>query len=200
MVNFNRLAFIYDSLKWLVFQGTIDKATRFYLGTIPENARVLILGGGTGALLQQLKPSHLIDYVELSTQMIKKAKNRPFQAKVNFYQEDLLRFSTEASYDYVITPFILDCFSEEQLYSILQKYQAFIKPRGYWIQTDFYAQNKGQNFLVKCMYFFFRLTAGLKQAQLPDFNKAFQKNAFIEKNNVRFKHGLIQSRLYQKIE
>ncbi|MEZ4686196.1 MAG: hypothetical protein R3B47_09055 [Bacteroidia bacterium] len=53
-MSFNRLAPVYDFLASLVFGNRIRQAQRWLLDFIPEGSSILILGGGTGWILEEL--------------------------------------------------------------------------------------------------------------------------------------------------
>ncbi|SMG25127.1 Methyltransferase domain-containing protein [Marivirga sericea] len=200
MANFNRLAGFYDFLKGLVFGNELHQAITYFLSHTPLNSEVLIIGGGTGQLLANFKPTHKITYLELSEAMIIRARKVRSGAEVNFVQADILEWKSEVEFDLVITPFVLDCFKEKQLNLIYPKLKNLLKKRGKWIQTDFYPKNRVQKLLIKIMYSFFRLSAGLETKQLPDFNKLFDKHNFICTGKACFYHSMVESKIYQNIE
>ena len=75
--SFDRIAPIYDKLSYLIFWGNIQRAQRFFLTSIPPQAPVLVIGGGSGdILIELLNYSTLrhITYVEASTAMLNRSK------------------------------------------------------------------------------------------------------------------------------
>lgn len=199
MTDFNRIAPFYDFLKRIIFQSNLDKASSFFISQLPLNSTILIVGGGTGKLLGEFHESQTIVYVEHAAYMLKKAQERSYSAQVHFIHADIKEAKLKQEFDVIITPFILDCFYPEDLKFIFNNLKLQLKPQGYWLQTDFYPHGKVQNSLVQIMYFFFKITAGLELSEIPDFDQLFNNKEFIEKKNVRFKRGLIQSKYYQKI-
>ena len=119
MNDFNFVAPFYKSLSRLVFGDTLVQAQRYFLNQIPIGSKILILGGGDGALLSYLDITYKVDFVEMSSKMIALAENQDYLCEVNFVlgDESIL---TE-SYDVIITPFVLDCFKEDKLQEVLQK-------------------------------------------------------------------------------
>ena len=199
MTNFDRLAPFYDNLKKLIFQSALGKAASCFIADIPLNSQILIIGGGTGALLMHFKKTHTITYIEQSGKMLSAAKKRPTEAYVEFICEDIIHYELQKEYDCIITPFVLDCFQEEQLKHLMSKLTPDLKNNGMWLHADFYPHNSMQKGFVQLMYFFFRKTAGLTLLNIPDFDQIFSDEKYIIKKNVRFKRGLIQSRSYRKI-
>jgi 2-polyprenyl-3-methyl-5-hydroxy-6-metoxy-1,4-benzoquinol methylase len=199
MANFNRLASFYDFLKKIVFQSAIDKASSYFIPCLPQHCHILIVGGGTGELLRYFKETQTIVYLEKSTKMIAKAKDRSFAARVDFQCEDVFHYRFAQQFDCIITPFVLDCFPTMKLQQVFKHLAKQLKHSGHWIQVDFYPQGKLQNKLVALMYFFFSKIIGLRMSKIANFDLLFTKEVFEEKKNVRFKHGLIQSKYYEKI-
>src|SRR6187402_1340927 len=73
MNGFDRLAPVYDKLAGLVFGKAIVDAQLVFLDRVRAGDRILILGGGTGWLLEKLlrkQPVCEVWYVESSSRMI----------------------------------------------------------------------------------------------------------------------------------
>lgn len=200
MVNFNQVAGAYDFLKRVVFGRQIDEASLYFLDQIPSNARILILGGGTGKILEGFKSSHHITYLELSEAMIHKARRVEYKASIDFIQVDVLKWVSKNQFDYIITPFVLDCFTETELNLIFPKLKKILRKYGNWVQTDFYPKNRAHKMLVKFMCIFFNLTANLKIDELADFDSYFEDHQFLLKRKALFYHSMIESKIYQKID
>ncbi|ADR21712.1 hypothetical protein MATR_06550 [Marivirga tractuosa] len=200
MANFDQVAGIYDFLKRVVFGNRIDDATSCFLKEIPPNARVLIIGGGTGEILKKFKSSHEITYLELSEAMILKAKTVVSTASVDFIQGDVLKWIPKHDFDYIMTPFVLDCFTATGLDLLLDRLKKSLKKEGKWIQTDFYPKNRMQKLLIKIMYVFFKLTANLNIDELVDFDSHFEKHQFNLKRKALFYHSMIESKIYHQID
>ncbi|MEP5106138.1 MAG: methyltransferase type 12, partial [Ekhidna sp.] len=62
--DFDFVAPIYDRLSKLVFGKSLIKAQAYHLKVIGDKDRVLILGGGTGKLLEFIPKSGELDFVE----------------------------------------------------------------------------------------------------------------------------------------
>jgi ubiquinone/menaquinone biosynthesis C-methylase UbiE len=200
MDDFNQLSSFYDVLKRIVFGNSLDIATTHFLKIVPSHTKILIIGGGTGKILNSFNSTHHIKYVELSNSMIEKARKVNSMAFIEFIQADILKWKAEEKFDFIITPFILDCFNEADLKLIFPKLKAYLISEGCWIQTDFYPKNLTQKLLVCMMYFFFRITAKLKVKKIGDFNHFFEAHNFICIRNARFFHSMVESKIYQKID
>src|SRR5690606_36541140 len=76
---FNRVARYYDVLKRIIFGTSIDDCQVYYLTALPDEGNILIVGGGSGAMLAALldaRPACSIWYVEASSEMIRMADAR----------------------------------------------------------------------------------------------------------------------------
>ena len=78
--NYDRIARYYDTLSRLVFFRSQIKAQTDQLQVIPPGSRILIVGGGTGWILEEIakvQASGLsITYVEISEEMLRLSKER----------------------------------------------------------------------------------------------------------------------------
>jgi len=169
-MNFDRIAVAYDFLTKFVFGRSIQQSQIIFFPDISANSKILIIGGGTGWILNHLPSSSRVTYIEPSLEMTKLAhKVRP-QLNVEFITEKLEDASIEKKFDVIITNFFLDLFSENECASTIQKLRNRLVPEGKWFVTDF--QNDGawwQKVMLGIMYFFFRLTTDLKTGKLPNW-------------------------------
>ncbi len=200
MADFNQIAGFYDFFKGLVFGKQIDKSSSCFVDHIPANARILIIGGGTGKILKEFKPSHSITFIELSEAMIQKAKRVKTKASIDFENIDVLKWIPINEFDYIITPFILDCFTEDKLNLLFLRLKKSLNKGGEWIHTDFYPKNRLHKVFIKLMYVFFNITANLKVNELANFDLLFEKHQFLLKRKALFYHSMIESKIYQKID
>ncbi|GAA4454689.1 hypothetical protein GCM10023189_21490 [Nibrella saemangeumensis] len=98
-------------------------------------------------------------------------------ARVTFRLGNETAIQMEQPVDVVITPFVLDLFTEERLADVIipRLYQA-LKPGGLWLVSDFVqTRNWWQQWLLNAMYRFFRLTAGIEARQWPDWPRLLQQ-------------------------
>ena len=140
--NYNSIARIYDLLSRIIFGSAIVKAQQSFIQFIPANSRLLIVGGGTGKILEyisQLHPTGLvIDYVEVSSGMLGISKKRNYaNNKVNFVGLPIEDFKATVMYDVVITPFVLDNFNREKLPLVFNQLNTLLQQNGQWLHTDF---------------------------------------------------------------
>lgn len=205
--NYNAVAWFYDGLSSLVFGSSIKKAQIDLLPLIPNNSKVIIVGGGTGWILEEITkfhPSGLeITYVDSSSKMIERSKQRNYAFnKVRFIEasiEDYLLPDTDHLYDVILTPFIADCFSQSAWQQVFTKLDVFLKPKGVWLYTDFYLNDKSplwQKLLLKLLYLFFRITCRITSKQLPDVDECFSSYKQVSKR--MYIAGFIVSQTFSK--
>jgi tRNA (cmo5U34)-methyltransferase len=176
-IGFNRLAPIYDSLALLVIGKDIRTSQLHFLNHLKEKKELLILGGGTGWILPfilEMNPNLLIDYVELSSKMIDKAKSIvKGNSNVRFIE------GTEANipskkYDSLITNFYLDLFNDEQIKFVIKKIMGSMATNSCWIATDFVSNKKSHKIMLWIMYRFFSFATGLKTTSLPAWEQGLE--------------------------
>lgn len=204
--SFDRIAFLYDGLVKLVFGSVLRKAQCHFLEELPHHGRVLIMGGGSGWILEEIANSRKrlsIDYVEASEAMIKLAKERELELEVNFIHGNEEYPTTGQEYDVVVTPFFLDLFGPKRFLRSMEKLDLCLAKQGMWIFTDFYIPTKGfaryyAKALIFVMYRFFRMCCGIDARKLPGFDQAFQQMNYEMKAEALYYFGIVRSRMYQK--
>ncbi len=216
-VNFDSISAVYDRLARLVFGKEIINAQRYFLPFIPENAQILIIGGGTGWILTEIlalgKPITNITYIDSSEKMIQAAKKKTEEyiisrkAKtfpdIEFITGTENNIPPERKYDVVITYFVLDVFNDKDLGKAMLTIKNATKAHGLWLFSDFTVSNhpvhsKWQLLLIKIMYLFFRWTSNLSNTKLPDFEQHFQNLAYSPAVSASFYLGMIVSRIYRR--
>lgn len=210
--NFNFVAPFYDQLARLIFGKSIKQSQTWLLPFIPENATVLLIGGGTGWLLtemQQTTKAGKILYLEASEKMLQRSQKRyasspkNSKTKVAFRLGNETALAPEESFDVIITPFLLDLFLPENLDKLMQHLYRQLKPNGKWLVADFEPKNAThfwQKSLLRIMVQFFKITANLQSNTLPDLEKAFAGYPLNQNAKAHFYHNLIFAAVYQKPE
>lgn len=198
MKGFDPLVPFYDSLARFVFLGAIQKSQKCLVSYVKPNSSLLILGGGTGELLESLDSSVQVTYVELSVKMIERAKKRKTKAKVKFEQLDFLNWTSPVKYDYVICPFFLDLFSEKRLVNVLDKIRSHLNSNGKLFVADFDGASTSffHRVLLKLMFLFFSITGAI---MIKKYNGMFEVLAsrfeVVEATHF-FYRGFIRSSIY----
>ncbi|AKD55378.1 class I SAM-dependent methyltransferase [Spirosoma radiotolerans] len=178
--NFNWVAPVYDTLAFVVFGHKLQQAQVVFLDQIPAGANVLLVGGGTGWLLEQVLMrgnTKRIVYLEASRKMVALASRRMIQksllGSVDFRVGDETALSPDESFDVIITPFVLDLFTETTLKTqFIPQLLNVLKSTGLWLVTDFVQPPSWwQKVLLWIMIRFFRLTAGIEANRLANWQQ-----------------------------
>jgi ubiquinone/menaquinone biosynthesis C-methylase UbiE len=201
-LNYNRAAWFYDTLSRVVFGNAVKDAQTLYLPFINTGDSVLIVGGGTGWILEwltKLYPKGLsITYVEASAAMIKKAKKKFIdQNDVLFINNYIEEFTGRTSFDVVITPFLFDNFLDQESEHIFNHINKYLKLNGLWLYSDFRQPQKiWQSGMLKIMLLFFKLLCKVEANKLPDIENLFRKHNYKLREEGSFYKGFIISRVY----
>lgn len=207
--RYDRLAPYYDFLARIIFGKSLLQAKSHCLDFLPQGAKILLIGGGTGqilpAILEGDRQAHVV-YLEKSSKMMAFARRRLEQSmirRVSFIEGDESKLPAVEKFDVVITNFFLDQFMEDRLEVLINLLFDRLNTTGLWLFTDFQLQ-KGQahywwqNLLVKIMFAFFKITTNLETNRLPEFDHFFQdQNLQLVEEKYFFKK-LIVSRAYRK--
>ena len=206
--NYNSIANIYDVLSRVVFGKSIMKAQIFLLKYIPENSKVLIVGGGTGWILSELSKMYEkgieIMYVEKSAKMIALSKQKNIQHNsVEFINAGIEEFPTGKKFDIIFTAFLFDNFLPEKIEFVFSKLNQLLKPNGLWLYADFMNDKMNskwwQKFLLKTMYLFFKITCNIETQQLINMS-AYFAGGYNKLSEKYFYSRFIKSMVYKKAE
>ena len=189
--GFDFLSFFYDFSSRLFFGGYLFKSQVHFLPQLKKCDSVLIFGGGTGKILIELLKKDIgshYTYVDISPTMISKTKKRIEKfstvGNVNFIEGSYKNIPSDKKFDLIITPYVLDCFSEKELTTAMNTLDSRLNKGGEWLFTDF---NVPQNspmktvagMITRTLYFFFNMICGLGVTKLPDFEKEFFRLKYI---------------------
>jgi ubiquinone/menaquinone biosynthesis C-methylase UbiE len=207
--NYDPIANYYDLLSRLVFGRTEIRAQVEMLGYLQAGSRVLVVGGGTGWILEEfaaIYPDGLhITYVEPSDRMMALAKKRDWRDNtVLFVQLPVERFVTEDRYDCILTGFVFDNFCPELTEMVIGLLHPLLKDRGYWLFADFYCPKKEgklwQQVMLRSMYLSARLILKVEASRLTDTEPLFALAGY-RQVWTGFHYGrFIKSIVYQKCQ
>ena len=203
--NYDAVAPFYDFLARAVFGSSIRKSQAVFLPMIPKKSRILIIGGGSGRILEDISNQHHsgfhITYVEISEKMIARAKKRETgNNQLCFLNKSIQDADLREVYDIIITPFLFDNFSVDTLQKVFKKLDHHLKKGGLWLFSDFQSSRNtmGQKIMLKMMYGFFSLLCKLETTTLHDPSWLFQQYAYTPLCQKTFYRGFISSLIYQK--
>jgi len=202
--NYDNSAWFYDRLSRMIYGKNLIRSQVYLLTHILEGSNILIVGGGTGWILEEitkLYPSGLnITYVEISAKMMALSRKRDTDGnKIIYINEAVENMSFQTNYDVVITPFLFDNFTEQTQQKVFTHIHSYLKPGGLWLNADFQLTGKWwQTFLLRSMLLFFRLICGIESKQLPDTKKIFERHVYTIIAQKSFFGEFIISTVYQK--
>lgn len=182
--DFNAVARGYDFMSRLVFGNALIDSQVILLKYIPPQSRILIVGGGTGWILEAIAKIHpaglSITYVEVASSMITLSRKRNVgQNEVVFLHKPIEDYQTEQLYDVVITPFFFDLFIASKVNILFWGLDAKLKTGGLWLYTDFipkkYQTRRWQKILLKAMYLFFGTLSKVDARELTNMDDYFEK-------------------------
>jgi len=198
---------MYDTLSAIVFGKALKKAQDEMLKFIPANCQILIIGGGSGRILEtiaKLHPSGLtVAYIDSSKKMIEKAKERMSGSNKIIFIDDALEnvILNQAFYDVIITQFFFDNFIQTKCDALFQQLNASLKKSGLWLFADFHLNKKSkiwQIILLNLMYLFFKFTASIEATKLPQTEELFIKNNYQKLSEKMFYKSFIISAAFKK--
>jgi ubiquinone/menaquinone biosynthesis C-methylase UbiE len=201
--NYDNSAAFYDNLSRLVFGKALVMAQVHLLSHIPANSNVLIIGGGTGWILEEitkLNSSGLnISYVEISEKMTDISRKRNVgNNRVTFINKPIQQIMLNQQH-VIITPFLFDNFTETNLHPLFAHIHSMLKPGGLWLNTDFQLTGKWwQYILLKSMLLFFKVLCGVESWRLPDVEKQFNEYEYRIIEAKTFFSNFIVTKMYRK--
>lgn len=202
--NYNNSAWFYDRLSRLVYGRALINAQVYLLGFIPLKSKILIAGGGTGWILEELTkihPSGLdITYVEISANMTELSQKRRIgRNTVTFINDAVENVNLIANFDVIITPFLFDNFVDKTVDNVFNHLHNLLKPEGLWLNADFQLTGRWwQNILLQSMFIFFRILCGIEASKLPAIEKRFSTAGYSVIDNKTFFGDFIVAKVYRK--
>ncbi|MFC6100714.1 class I SAM-dependent methyltransferase [Olivibacter domesticus] len=205
--NYDNIANLYDFLSRLFFLKTQVKAQVEILKYIKANSTILIVGGGSGWILEELAKLHheglVIDYVEISEKMLNRSKKRDYKKNnVFFFRTAIEDFRSINSFDVIITAFLFDNFLEEKADKVFNLLNKQLRSAGNWLYTDFYVDprkdSSWKRWLLAIMYKFFRYICDVEADKLVNMEKYFKNSGYTEIKHSSHYLGFIKGIVYRK--
>ena len=202
--NYNNSAWFYDRLARLVYGKALVNAQVYLLTHIPKNANVLIVGGGTGWILEELARIHptglKITYVEIAPNMMSLSLQRNIgNNQVIFINNAIENIDIAPDFDIAITPFLLDNFTDQNLTTVFNSIVKLLKPDALWLNASFQLTGKWwQHIMLKTMFVFFKITCGIEASKLPAINKVFEEENFKLVEQQSFFGDFIGAKIFKK--
>ena len=178
----------------------LERRRRWFLPELETARRALVLGDGDGRFLRELLRTNPVvhaDNVDLSDRMLDLARRKAGSERVDYKRADArtLEFSGN-EYDLIATHFFFDCFEARELQVLIGRIAAASKPGAQWVVSEFRTPSIAARLFVAALYFFFRITTGLKTRTLADHRPILQSHGFRLKEASQSRGGLVVSELW----
>lgn len=205
--SYDTIAGVYDTLAGIFIGKALRDAQIYLVQYIPERAKILIAGGGTGWILEEITRIHnkglQIDYLDISANMISKARKRDVgQNQVRFINQTAEENFEGNNYNIILTPFFFDNFKEPTMRSIFNRLHQKLQYNGLWLYADFQVAGEHQFFqksLLSIMYTCFRAFCNIEANHLPDVITQFAKDGYKLIHHKTFKKEFIISSIFKKV-
>jgi SAM-dependent methyltransferase len=212
-VNCDIIARWYRWLEYIGFGGALERRRYAFLTDVADAKRVLVLGEGDGRFLAKFvaprktpskhgentvsTPCLSVDYVDLSANMLELARSRAGTDCVTYHQADALTIPLPAAhYDLVVTHFFLDCLDENDAAALVAKIGASVRPNARWLISEFREPAMWARVIVGGLYFFFRITTGLRTRRLIGHHPLLTRAGFVLVREETGRFGLLASELW----
>ena len=146
-----------------------------------------------------------ITVVEKSKRMVQKLRKNYNIKNVNIYNLDYFEYHTARKYDLIYTTYFLDCFSFDDINSIVKLISKHILRGGIWVNVDFTVRSNSRmivrtymNLILKLLYFFFRRFTDIGALELPDHHRVIALNGFEKTKQIVFPFPSITATCYSK--
>jgi SAM-dependent methyltransferase len=209
--GFDRLARWYRALEFAAFGRDLERARFAFLDRLADRTCILLLGEGDGrcaARLVRLAPGARIVCVDSSPGMIEQASRRTRDAggegRVTFECADVRSFTPEPGrFDAVATLFLLDCFGDSDVASIVSRTSAALLPGATWIFADFALPPRGvararARMWLAVLYAFFRWETDLPASTLPPSERILELAGWQRAESAEFQWGLVRSCVFTR--
>lgn len=209
--SFDPIAKVYVIIERLTFGSLLEKTRLHYLPALTHSKNALVLGDGDGRFLARLLAENsdlCATAVDSSASMLRLLRRRceasvpDVQQRLCTVHSDVLAFHTMEKYDLVVTHFFLDCFSDADLKLVMQAINPSVDIEALWVFSDFRVPQGAlafpARFLIRGLYFAFRVLTGLHVTQLPDHERLLALSGF---SRIAFHHrfgGILTSELWKK--
>ncbi len=203
--NYDKIAPYYDRLAGIIFGKAQLRAQEFILDFIAPGNTILIVGGGSGWILEAISARFSsginITYVEKSSKMLALACQRDIkQNSVEFVHADILDYQVSVIKDVIITAFLFDNFTQEHTGQLFHQLHRSLKESGLWLNVDFQLSERSKfrhRLMLKLMYCFFWFASNLETSKLSDIDQYFRE-MYTLSGKKGFFDSFIVSAVYKK--
>jgi cyclopropane fatty-acyl-phospholipid synthase-like methyltransferase len=207
--NFDRIARAYRWLEYLSFGLLLERCRSEYLQDLKSAKHALVLGDGDGRFTARLLAENsnvLVDAVDSSQAMLsllwQRACRQNAQARVTLHQQDIRYFSPQGEHDLIVSHFFLDCLTDAELFVLVRKVKATLRPKARWVVSEFavptsHWPNEIATLLITVLYKAFAWLTGLNTRHLPNHSLIFAEEGFVLDNERQRIGGILVSQIWR---
>lgn len=192
--QFDYIARFYDFLAAIVFGKAIQDIQLQHIDKIKKGSRILIIGGGSGKILQkidQLNRAREIVYIEKSAKMIQLAKRHKINTPIHYIQNSFESAKNYGQFDVIITNFFIDILTEKQFQQFIPFVYSLLNRDGKWIVTDFRIHERFPlRSIHKLIHFsmvsFFKITVNLQNTKLFNYHTLIHESRFFQAETKKY--------------
>lgn len=205
MMTFDRVARAYRWLEYAAFGRALQRARVAHLAALRDCRHILVVGDGDGRCVEVLAataPRASIHCIDASAVMLALAKRRvPEQARerVTFEQLDVRVFTpARSAWDAVLTMFVLDCLTANDVRQVVRSLHAGLRPGGHWLFADFVEPARGWRRLrarlwIGLLYVFFRWRGAVDVTTLPPSEQILTDAGLTVVDAKEFQAGMVRT-------
>lgn len=205
-MNCDRIARFYRWFEYAAFGRELERRRFRFLPDVSGAHRALVLGDGDGRFLAQLlgvAPAVHVELVDSSGVMLDLARRHAGPLRVTYHHSDARALALPApAFDLVVTHFFLDCLDRDDLQKLIHRVAQATQPGATWLISEFRQPATGWRaawawLWLRTLYFFFRLTTGLKVRHLTDHRPLLTERGFHLEQTEEVWFGLLASELWK---
>lgn len=210
--NFDRIATIYRWGEYLSLGPLLQRTRTLLLNQLGNPHHALVLGDGDGRFVEQLLlryPQCTALAADISASMLDKLRRRCLHSvpnaatRLTTLQRSALEIDPPPSTDLVVTHFLLDCFSQQDVDILVSRIASQLAPGTLWLVSDFALPANAllrplARLYIASLYGAFRLLTGLRVNQLPDPQPSLQRNGMRRITRSTLLGGLLYTELWQR--
>ena len=208
--NFDHIARPYRWLEYITLGRALEQCRLHYLPSLLNRKRALDLGDGDGRFLAQLLAqnphlhAHAIDTSATMLQLLRhrcEAVAPNASTRLNTHQSDALTCPLDPPYDLIVTHFFLDCLTQPDLDTLVNRIAPTLSPQAIWLVSDFQIPTGPMRLpakiLVRALYLAFRILTGLRVTHLPDPQSSLRAAGFKLTARHEILYGLIYTEIWR---
>lgn len=171
---------------------------------------ILVVGGGSGRLLEEIldrfDQAH-VEYVDSSPAMIAqtelalKRRSRRDRDRVAMRCVDIRVCSFSRTFDFCITPYLLDVFVQTEAIYVVNRIDGVLKDGGHLLYSDFAHPQKInilRRLIIAGLYKAFRYTCKVEAQELPTLEPTWLDLDYRLLHSQTFAGGFLISQLWER--